>query len=140
GGFVNNMQITHLVVFQPSGRQGQVHAGMSLLEAARQLGVDVDSICGGRQTCGKCKVLIEAGAFAKYAIESAPDHVTAADAAERDYFARAAGAPSGARLAGAACVQGDLLVTVPPESQAHRQIIRKSASERAIQTDRNFAQ
>jgi uncharacterized 2Fe-2S/4Fe-4S cluster protein (DUF4445 family) len=129
------MEITHLVVFQPSGRQGQVRAGMSLLEAARQLGVDVDSICGGRQTCGKCKVLIEAGAFAKYAIESAPDHVTAADAAERDYFARHGGAPNGARLACAACVQGNLLVTVPPESQAHRQIIRKSASERAIEID-----
>ena len=32
----------------------------------------------------------------------------------------------------AACVAGDLLVTVPPESQSHRSIIRKSASERVI--------
>ncbi|MBS1966125.1 MAG: 2Fe-2S iron-sulfur cluster binding domain-containing protein, partial [Chloroflexi bacterium SZAS-1] len=54
----------HRVVFQPSGRQGVVADGTSLLDAARQLGVDVDSICGGRQTCGKCKILVENGAFA----------------------------------------------------------------------------
>jgi uncharacterized 2Fe-2S/4Fe-4S cluster protein (DUF4445 family) len=127
---------THLVVFQPSGRQGHVAQGMSLLDAARQLGVDVDSICGGRQTCGKCKVLLEDGAFAKYAIESVAGHATPAGAEERDYFARHGwGEPNGARLACAACIHGDLLVTVPPESQARRQIIRKSATERAIAID-----
>jgi uncharacterized 2Fe-2S/4Fe-4S cluster protein (DUF4445 family) len=128
--------ITHLVVFQPSGRQGQVADGTTLLDAARQLGVDVDSICGGRQTCGKCKVLLETGAFAKHAIESAAEHATAAGAEERDYFAqRGWGEPNGARLSCAACVAGDLLVTVPPESQSHKQIIRKSASERVIAID-----
>ena len=81
-------QLTHLVIFQPSGRQGQVAEGTTLLDAARQLGVDVDSICGGRQTCGKCKVLVETGAFAKHAIESAAEHATAASAEERDYFAQ----------------------------------------------------
>jgi uncharacterized 2Fe-2S/4Fe-4S cluster protein (DUF4445 family) len=126
----------HHVVFQPSGRQGQVAAGTTLLDAARQLGVDVDSICGGRQTCGKCKVLIEDGAFAKHAIESASAHATPAGAEERDYFARHDwGEPNGARLSCAACVAGDLLITVPPESQARRQIIRKSATERAITID-----
>jgi uncharacterized 2Fe-2S/4Fe-4S cluster protein (DUF4445 family) len=129
-------QPTHLVIFQPSGRQGQVADGTSLLDAARQLGVDVDSICGGRQTCGKCKVLLETGAFAKHAIESAAEHATPAGAEERDYFAqRGWGEPNGARLSCAACVAGDLLVTVPPESQSHKQIIRKSASERVIAID-----
>ena len=108
------------MIFQPSGRQGQVAEGTTLLDAARQLGVDVDSICGGRQTCGKCKVLVETGAFAKHAIESAAEHATAAGAEERDYFAqRGWGEPNGARLSCAACVAGDLLVTVPPESQSH---------------------
>jgi uncharacterized 2Fe-2S/4Fe-4S cluster protein (DUF4445 family) len=126
----------HRVVFQPSGRQGRVAAGTTLLDAAHDLGVDVDSICGGRQTCGKCKILIEDGAFAKHALESAHDHVTPADETERDYFARHGwGAPDGARLACAACVTGDVLVTVPPESQARRQIIRKTASERVIVVD-----
>jgi uncharacterized 2Fe-2S/4Fe-4S cluster protein (DUF4445 family) len=129
-------QKTHLVVFQPSGRQGQLPAGLTLLEAARRLGVDVDSICGGRQTCGKCKVLVETGAFAKHAIESAADHLSPADAEERDYFARHGwGQPDGARLGCAACIMGDVLVTVPPESQARKQIIRKSATERVIAID-----
>ena len=127
---------THLVVFQPSGRQGQLPAGTTLLEAARRLGVDVDSICGGRQTCGKCKVLVETGAFAKHAIESSADHLSPAEAEERDYFARHGwGEPNGARLSCAACVLGDVLVTVPPESQARKQIIRKSATEREITID-----
>lgn len=129
-------QPTHLVVFQPSGRQARVAAGTSLLSAARQLGVDLDSICGGRQTCGKCKVVLEEGAFAKYAVESAPGHLTPADAAERDYVARHAAAfPPGARLGCAACVTGDVVISVPPESQAHRQIIRKGATERPVALD-----
>jgi uncharacterized 2Fe-2S/4Fe-4S cluster protein (DUF4445 family) len=127
---------THRVVFQPSGRQAQVADGTSLLDAARQLGVDIDSICGGRQTCGKCKILVENGAFAKHAIESAAGHATPADAAELAYFERhPAAAGAGARLSCAACVAGDLLVTVPPESQARKQIIRKTATERAITID-----
>ncbi|MCZ7573018.1 MAG: ASKHA domain-containing protein [Ardenticatenaceae bacterium] len=127
---------THLVVFQPSGRQAQIAEGTALLDAARQLGVDIDSICGGRQTCGKCKVLIEAGSFPKHGIESATDHVTPAGANERDYFAHRNGPqPGTVRLSCAACVTGDVLVTVPPESQARKQIIRKTATERAIELD-----
>lgn len=133
-------QPTHQVVFQPSGRQGRVAAGTSLLDAARRLGVDVDSICGGRQTCGKCKVLVEAGEFAQYALSSAADHLTPAEADELGYFARHGGQPAGARLSCAAGVCGDLLVTVPPESQSHRQIIRKSATERVIAIDPTLRQ
>src|SRR5829696_3970710 len=101
---------THLVIFQPSGRQSHVAHGTTLLDAARQLGVDVDSICGGRQTCGKCKVLGETGAFAKHAIDSASTHATPAGAEEREYFAqRGWGEPNGARLSCAACGAGNLL-------------------------------
>src|SRR3954451_340617 len=138
---MSELRPTHLVVFQPSGRQGQVADGTTLLDAARQLGVDVDSICGGRQTCGKCKVLLETGAFAKHAIASAAAHATAAGAEEREYFAqRGWGEPNGARLSCAACVAGDLVVTVPPESQSHRSIIRKSASEREIVIEASLRQ
>jgi uncharacterized 2Fe-2S/4Fe-4S cluster protein (DUF4445 family) len=128
---------THLVVFQPSGRQAQIPEGTTLLEAARRLGVDVDSICGGRQTCGKCKVVLETGTFPKYGIESAVDHVTPQDADEHHYWARHPGAADrpGVRLSCAACVTGDVLVTVPPESQARKQIIRKTATERVIEVD-----
>ena len=86
--FMAEITADHLVVFQPSGRQGRVAEGTSLLEAARHLGVDVDSICGGRQTCGKCKIRVETGSFPKYAIESDGDHLTLPDETERDYFER----------------------------------------------------
>lgn len=39
------------------------------------------------------------------------------------------------RLACAARVHGDLLITVPEESRAQKQIIRKTASERIIEVD-----
>jgi len=125
-----------LIVFQPSGRQGRIPEGTSLLEAARQLGVDVDSICGGRQTCGKCKVIVEAGAFAKLGIVSTPDHFTPVDETEREYFLRHPRQFSeGARLSCVACVTGDALITVPFESTHRKQVVRKGAGERPIEID-----
>ncbi len=125
-----------LVAFQPSGRQGRVAEGTSLLDAARDLGVDIDSICGGRQTCGKCKVLIEIGAFAKLAINSAADHVSAAGTDEQDYARRHASKWSdSARLSCAACVSGDVLVSVPPESTRRKQIVSKGARDISVEID-----
>jgi uncharacterized 2Fe-2S/4Fe-4S cluster protein (DUF4445 family) len=46
------------VVFQPDGKRGVFTAGTSVLEAARSLGVDINSICGGARACGKCMVKI----------------------------------------------------------------------------------
>ena len=58
------------VVFQPNGRQGKISAGTNLLRAAQQLGVEIESICGGHQTCGKCKVVVEEGDFPKFGVIS----------------------------------------------------------------------
>ncbi|MEN9933453.1 MAG: hypothetical protein RLZZ387_32 [Chloroflexota bacterium] len=125
---------THLVIFQPSGRQGRVTAGTTLLDAARRLGVDVDSVCGGRQTCGKCLVLPAEGEFAKEGFVSSAASLTPPDTAERAYLARR-GASPGARLSCAACLVADAVITVPPESQARKQVIRKGATERAVELD-----
>ncbi len=123
------------VVFQPSGRAGRVPAGTSVLEAARGLGVGIEAICGGAGTCGKCQVIIEEGQFAKHDLTSHPAHVSAADAAELAIRARR-GLPAGVRLSCMTFVQGDLLVTVPEEAQANRQIVRKEADmERVIPVD-----
>ena len=43
-----------LVVFTPSGKRGHFEKGTSILQIARQLGVDLDSVCGGRGICSKC--------------------------------------------------------------------------------------
>ena len=119
-----------LVIFMPSGRRARVEAGQSLLEAARQMGVEIESICGGRLTCGKCLVQIEAGAFAKHGIASGDGHVSGANGDERALLERIN--RSGCRLACAATIRGDLLITVPEESLAQKQLIRKSATERVI--------
>lgn len=127
---------THLVVFQPAGRQGRVAAGTTVLDAARQLGVDVDSICGGRQTCGRCRIRVESGAFAKHAIDSAPGHLTEAAAAEQSCLATRFGeTPAQARLSCAAAIVGDIVVTVPIESQTRKPIARKSAADRLIELE-----
>jgi uncharacterized 2Fe-2S/4Fe-4S cluster protein (DUF4445 family) len=124
------------VIFMPSGRRGRIPAGQSLLEGARQLGVDIESICGGRLTCNKCKIRVETGWFQKHAIFSSPDHLSAATSREQDLLDKGTSSSTHAagdcRLSCAAHVQGDLLIYVPEESRAHKQVIRKSATERAI--------
>ena len=120
----------HLVIFMPSGRRGRVRHGENLLDAARHMGVEIESICGGRLTCGKCRVRVEEGHFAKHAITSAADHVTAVSEGETRLLERLHS--SDCRLSCNARVSGDVLVFVPEESQAHKQIIRKAATERVI--------
>lgn len=119
------------VIFMPSGRRGSVTSGQSVLDAARQLGVEIESICGGRLTCNKCKIQVAAGAFPKHGITSSPDHLSPPSHEETELLKRLDS--EDCRLSCAACVYGDVLITVPEESRAHKQIIRKSATERAIE-------
>lgn len=119
-----------VVVLLPSGHRGRVPYGANLLDAARTLGVELESICGGRQTCGKCQVVLEQGEFPKHGILSAPDHLSALDGREMAY--RQAHSLNGRRLACACRVFGDVIISVPVESQARKQIIAKAATERVI--------
>jgi len=121
------------LVVLPSGQRGQVALGSNLLEAARQLGVELESICAGRQTCGKCQVIVESGAFAKHGITSAEGHLSPVGEAERA-CCREQGI-EGRRLACAARILGDLVLSVPEESQARKQIVAKAATERVIEVD-----
>ncbi len=121
------------IALMPSGRQGQVRRGANLLDAARDLGVELESICGGRQTCMKCQVVVEEGHYPKHGITSSAAHLTPLTAEEQEYFDGRS--LEGRRLACAAEVTGDLLLTVPEESQARKQIIAKAASDRVIDID-----
>lgn len=123
-----------LVVFTPSGKRGRFPLGTPLLSVARQLGVDVDSVCGGRGICGRCQVTVAEGAFAKHGIESAADHVSPLCDAERRFDART-GLKPGGRLSCHTTLGGDIVVDVPAESQVHRQVVRKRAEARAIEID-----
>ncbi|MBM3600464.1 MAG: DUF4445 domain-containing protein [Alphaproteobacteria bacterium] len=123
-----------LVVFTPSGRRGRFRPGTALLQAARQLGVDIDSVCGGRALCGRCQVVVSEGDFVKHGIASRAAHLSAFSAVEQRYAERK-GLQAGRRLSCQATVGGDLVIDVPPESQVHRQMVRKRAEARRIQID-----
>jgi uncharacterized 2Fe-2S/4Fe-4S cluster protein (DUF4445 family) len=125
----------HLVVFTPSGKRERLPEGASLLEAARRLGVDLDSVCGGRGICGRCQIEVASGHFAKHGVESATDHVTAWSAVEARYVEKRGALKEGRRLGCQAKVCGDLVVDVPPESQVHRQVVRKRAETHPIEVD-----
>ena len=116
-----------LVVFMPSGRRGRFAEGTNVLDAARELGVGIESICSGRLTCGKCKVRVEEGHFAKHAITSTATHLTPVGGDERDLLHAMHG--DDCRLSCTAQVTGDVLIYVPEESRAHKQIIRKAAGD-----------
>ncbi len=121
------------IALMPSGRRGKVQRGTNLLKAAQELGVELESICGGRQTCLKCQVIVDEGHFPKHAITSAATHLTPPTARELEFSMNER--LEGRRLACAAEVLGDLLITVPEESQARKQIIAKAASDRVIEID-----
>jgi uncharacterized 2Fe-2S/4Fe-4S cluster protein (DUF4445 family) len=123
------------IVFTPSGRRGTFPYGTPLLDAARSLGVDVDSVCGGRGLCGRCQIICAEGEFTKHAIVSTADHLSPAGDVEYRYGERRSPLAKNRRLSCQALVQGDLVIDVPPESQMHRQVVRKKAEHRDITLD-----
>lgn len=123
-----------LVIFTPSGKRGRVPSGTSVLAAARQLGVDLDSVCGGRGVCSKCQVQPSFGDHSKHGITAGKDALTAFNSVEERYD-RVRGLKTGRRLGCQACVTGDVVLDVPPESQVHKQVVRKAATTRHIEMD-----
>ena len=123
-----------LVIFTPSGKRGRFAVGTPVLTAARQLGVDLDSVCGGRGICSKCQITPGYGEFPKHGVHVEADALSEWNAVE-DRYKRIRGLIDGRRLGCQAKVMGDVVIDVPPESQVHKQVIRKSATERHIEMD-----
>jgi len=122
---------TYQVIFQPSGRRGRIPEGKTVLEAARSLGADIESVCGGKKTCGKCRVRIEAGDFPRHGIASRPENLSPFSAEEAELIGDKERA-EGFRLACAAAIRGDALIFVPEQSRAGAQVVRKEAREKDI--------
>ena len=121
-----------LVVFTPSGKRGRFPVGTPVLTAARQLGVDLDSVCGGRGICSKCQITPSYGEFPKHGVTVADGALSEWNAVEQRYQDKR-GLKAGRRLGCQATVQGDIVIDVPPESQVHKQVVRKAASARVIE-------
>ncbi|MBW2522490.1 MAG: DUF4445 domain-containing protein [Deltaproteobacteria bacterium] len=127
---------TVMVIFQPSGRRGEVPKGINIIEASRLLGVDIEALCGEKKVCGKCVVRIEEGHFEKYNIQSGMAHVSPWQEEEAKFINKER-QQKGFRLGCVAKLKGDVLVFVPEESRAGKQIVSKAA--RDINIDHNPA-
>lgn len=117
----------HLVVFQPSGKRGRFAAGTPVLDAARELGVQIESVCGGRGICGRCQVSVAEGKFAKYGITSTEDRLSPKGFLENRYDEKR-GLAADRRLSCSAKIEGDLVIDVPEASIVAGQTIRKDAN------------
>ena len=123
-----------LVIFTPSGRRGRVPPGTTVLEAARKLGADLDSVCGGRGICSKCQVSPSFGEFPKHGITANGDALSTWNEVEERYN-RVRGLKPGRRLGCQTKILGDVVIDVPLESQVHKQVVRKQPDERPVNMD-----
>ena len=121
-----------LIVFTPSGKRARFAIGTPVLQAARSLGVDIDSVCGGRAICGRCQVTVGEGEFAKHGITSSSAAPLRRSPRSSSATTKSAGLQPGRRLSCQTRLLGDVVIDVPPDSQVHKQVVRKRAEARAI--------
>jgi uncharacterized 2Fe-2S/4Fe-4S cluster protein (DUF4445 family) len=121
----------YMVVFQPSGIRGKVDDSVTIMEASRKLGADIESLCGGKATCGKCRVKIEEGEFRKYGITSSIASVSPISEGDRKLLSKQQ-LRDNYRLACQTHIHGDCVIFVPEESRKGQQVIRKEAGARNI--------
>ncbi|MDI6755861.1 MAG: ASKHA domain-containing protein, partial [Thermodesulfobacteriota bacterium] len=127
---MNKKKVT--VIFQPSGRRGQAERGKTILEAAQELGVAIESICGGNHTCGKCRVRVEEGLFEGGSFEPRMSNLSAFHPEESNFIGQKEQG-EGYRLACVAELQGDALIYMPGESRTTQQVIRKEVRNNAVE-------
>jgi len=127
----NNNTKDPLVIFTPSGKRGHFPSGTPVLTAARQLGVDLDSVCGGRGICSKCQVEPSFGEFPKHGVSVSETALSEWNSVEQRYDDKR-GLAKGRRLGCQATIQSDVVIDVPAGSQVHRQVVRKRAEARDI--------
>ena len=118
------MEDNFQVCFTPSGRQFKGEFGNTLLQVAQDAGVAIRSLCGGYGQCHQCWIEVSEGEHPKFGVKCEPENVSALTRLERQLIVDN---PSykGKRLACQSCIQGDLVIDVPEESQEHKAYISK---------------
>jgi len=127
---MNHPDTMPLVRFLPGGMQGRVPRGDRVDQAARKLGVDLQSVCGGQGTCGKCKVrlLRQAGSDSLEVALSAPTKLEEKHLSAEEFA-------KGWRLACQCQVLGDATFDIPEESRSGGQVIRKAPGAISVDPD-----
>ena len=118
------------VLFQPSGRRGEIKAGKTVLQAAQELGVPLESVCGGKHTCGKCRVRVEDRALGKTELSQTR---LSPFTAEEEKFISPEERNAGDRLGCIVQLYEDALVYIPEESRGFQQVIRKEAGDVSVE-------
>jgi uncharacterized 2Fe-2S/4Fe-4S cluster protein (DUF4445 family) len=108
--------------FEPIGRRGQFRAERTLLDIARELKVDLVSICGGGGSCERCKVQLISGQLSE--ITGEEEVVLTAREIEQGY-----------RLACMAYPLSDVKLHVPPESLTAPQRTQVEGLEVTVEVD-----
>lgn len=118
------MTHVHEIVFQPDGKRGKIVNGTTVLQAARELGIDINAICGGVASCGKCVVKIQGFSETLNEVTEEEMKIIGPEMITQGY-----------RLACCAMVQGRVSVLVPKESRTGTQRLQTEGLDTPIQID-----
>lgn len=122
------------VVFQPIGRKGKVCSGRTVLDVSQEFGVDLESPCGGNGNCGKCKVKLEEGFFEKYGINSKITNLSSITEIEKRILTEEEQLQN-YRLACCTKIMGDIVISVPDESERGKQVILEAEEKKLLELD-----
>ncbi len=117
-----DMSTSHEIVFQPDGKRESFPEKTTILEAARVLGVDINSICGGTGACGKCIVQVISG------------KLPPSKAVEEKYIG-ATGLKNGFRLGCLLRIIDDMVIKVPKESRTGTQRLQTEGLDTFVELD-----
>jgi len=128
------LEDTQQVCFTPSGRQYKGEVGETLLQVAQDAGVAIRSLCGGYGQCHQCWIEVSEGSHPKFNVECKSENISGITSLERQLIIDN---PSykGKRLACQTCIQGDLVIDVPEESQEHKAYISKKNAKHDYSID-----
>lgn len=110
------------VTFQPIGKRVLVPSGSSLLDAARQAGIELSAVCGGEGSCGQCRVQVLSGSV------STPS-------ASETFILTGQELANGERLACCTQICGDVKVHIPTSSLLSGTRLQIESSLRDVTVD-----
>ncbi|MFW9986800.1 MAG: ASKHA domain-containing protein, partial [Candidatus Odinarchaeota archaeon] len=108
------------VIFEPEGRKVRIASGASILEAACKAGVDIRSECGGKGTCGKCRIVVREKKAVTKVSKAEMNHLSPSEI------------DSGYRLACRTTLRENITVMVPQESRVGVRKIQVTGLERPV--------
>jgi len=108
------------IILQPIGRRIELPAGVTILDAARQAGVELVALCGGEGVCGACRVRLMQGPLSPHTLTET-DNLSDEDLAH------------GYRLACQAQVLGPVRLDIPPESLTTPQRLQLEGQDASLE-------